>query len=212
MILSGPAFAKSFSLKLRTLPGQIMKLPFPLEPGETVLLTARRHWLTFWPRFIALLLIAGLPSGLAMGFVSRMVPAHSAIWRAAAAIVVVWVLYWFARAAVLRYCYQRDFWTLTDRRLVAAHASAPFRTSARATALEEIQDISTHMGGVAGTVFGFGDVVCTTTRRQETLRLRQVPHPHDVALAMQQGCRDLRRSGSGKAPRPRDRPSPLRSR
>lgn len=165
-----------------------VQLPFPLEQNESVLLLTRRHWLAFWPRFIAILLIAALPAGFGLGLLAHGGLLHGSSGRVYAGLAAVWFGFWFIRMALLKYRYDRDIWVITNRRVVDAYASAPFHFMMSAAPLETIQDISTRVDGLGATVFGYGDIECQTAGETRRFVFRQVPHPRAVATQLQEVC------------------------
>lgn len=178
---------------------------FPIEPDEDVSLVVGRHWIALWPRFLAQLLLAGLPAGFVIGLLTREGLARGNTWRLVAAVAAVWIGFWLVRAALLKYRYDHERWLLTDRRLIGMAAPAPFRSSVTLIDLAEIQDVSVHRTGPASMLLGFGDVECRTGSAAPAV-LRQARRPHDVARRLQQGSRDARRAGTRITARTNTRP------
>ena len=165
---------------------------FPLEPGEAVHLVIRRHWIALWPRFFALLVLAGLPAGFGVELLARLGLAHGQAWRIAVAASVLWAGFWLARAALVKYRYDREIWLLTNRRLIGTAASAPFRSETTLVDLDEIQEVSAYTSGPASILFRFGDVECHTNSATGSVLLRQAPHPREVAQDVQRACHAAR--------------------
>jgi len=166
---------------------------FPLEPGEAIVLQVRRHWIAFWPRFLILLALAGLPAGFTLEWLARAGWIHGSGWRVAAALAVLWVGFWLIRAAVAKYRYDHDIWLLTNQRLIGLMAPAPFRSSTTLLNLDEIMDVRAHRSGPAAILLRYGDVECRSRAGVVSVVLRQTSRPEELALRLQQICRPARR-------------------
>src|SRR5438105_15843750 len=95
-----------------------VKLPFPLQDGERVILLTRRHWLYFVPRFIGYALAAIVPVVALLLGLAAAGQLHGTGLKAALVACAVWVLFWIVRVAVLKYRYDHDIWVVTNLRMV----------------------------------------------------------------------------------------------
>ena len=92
-----------------------MKLPFPLQETEKVLVMCRRHWIYLYPRLVLQVLIAVLPV-LALYLVLRWADALDGLAAKVAVVVaVVWLAVWAVKIILVKYQYDNDLWTITDR-------------------------------------------------------------------------------------------------
>lgn len=176
-----------------------MSLVVSLEPGERVTLIARGHWFAFWPRFILLLLLAGLPAGFALGILGSSGRIQGSTWRLVAASVILWIGFWLARAALLKHRWDNSAWVLTGRRLVAVQSGAPFRLSTTSIELADLLDVSVRVDGLVAKLLDFGDVECRVGSEGASLLLRATAKPRELALRLQQESRRAHVERAGEA-------------
>lgn len=163
-----------------------------LDPDETQRLLLRPHQMTFWPGFLLLLLVAGLPTGFVVGFFVRSGLIHGTGWRYVAGGCVIWTGFWLARAVRDRVHYNRAVWVVTDLRVIDATARSTFGRSFVSVPLQEIIEVRTQGGGPLGALFNYGNVDCWTARGEMLVELIQVPHPREVASHLLQQCQQAR--------------------
>jgi len=168
------------------------KLPFDLQPGEVVLLFARRHWLYFYSR-LTLYIVVGL-LGLVAG--TWLVAATFGFGGLAGSIAIVvlalWALYWGIRAYFHWYRYNNDVWTVTNQRLVDSLKKHWFHHQMSSADLVDVEDIRVVKEGILHTTFNFGDVRCQTAGEVPNFILANVPDPVGV-LAVVDNARDAAR-------------------
>lgn len=169
-----------------------------LDPDETQRLLIRPHQMTFWPGFLFLLLVAGLPTGFVLGFFVRSAVIHGASWRYVAGGCVIWTGFWLARAVRDRVHYSRDVWVVTDRRVIDASARSTFGRSFVSVPLQEIIEVRTQVDGLLGALFNYGTVDCWTARGELLVELTQVPHPREVASDLLQQCQQARAQAASR--------------
>ena len=121
-----------------------MKLPFPLQESEKVLLVCRRHWLFLYPG-LALRFVAALVPVLALVLLLRAAGAFDGIGlKIALVISAVWLSFWAVNIFLFKYRYDNDLWTITDQRIVDSVRSNPLALKMLAADLiSEIVPIST---------------------------------------------------------------------
>jgi len=157
-----------------------VKLPFPLQESEKVLLICRRHWIYLWPRIALEALIAVVPV-IALFIVLRWADAlDGAAPKIAAAVSVVWLAIWGVRIFFIKYRYDNDLWTITDQRLIDSTRSSPFSLRMTAADLVNIVDTAVVRSGILPTLFNYGDIRVETAGERENISLPAVPHPSEV--------------------------------
>ncbi len=173
-----------------------MKLPFAFQPGEEMLLLARRHWLFVWPKLAAGGLAALLPVGILWYALARFDLAHGSGKQWAAAMgALVWLAYWGARLYFFKYRYDNDIWLVTNQRLIDSVKRHWFHHQMSSTDLVDIEDITMRRAGFLGTVFNFGDIECQTAGAQRNFSVRGIPHPAEF-LTFVDRQRDEARAGA----------------
>jgi len=164
----------------KTTGGVLVKLPFPLQQSEKVLLICRRHWLYLWPRLIAHAVAALLPV-IALFLVLRWADALDGIAPKIAAIVsAVWLAIWAVKAFFVKYRYDNDLWTITDQRIIDSYRSSPFSLKMTTADLIDIVDTAMERSGILATFLNFGDIRCETAGERQDISLPAVPHPSEV--------------------------------
>jgi hypothetical protein len=157
-----------------------VRLPFPLQESEKVLLMCRRHWLYLYPRLALQVLAAVLPV-LALFLVLRWADALDGLAQKAAVVVaVVWLAFWAAKVFFLKYRYDNDLWTITDQRIIDSFRSSPFSLKITTADLVDIVDTSLSRSGILPTLFNYGDIRCETAGERQDISLPAVPRPQEV--------------------------------
>lgn len=163
-----------------------MKLPFPLQPGEQIILVARRHWMAFVPRFVGYVLAALVPVVVAVVLLKAAGKLHGTALDIVLIVAVLWLLYWLFRIAVLQYRYSYDLWVVSDRRIIDLYRSSPFNFRMSTADLVEVEDISTSINGVFASLFDFGDIECQTAGEVRHFTFAEVSHPRQIAALIQE--------------------------
>jgi hypothetical protein len=156
-----------------------MKLPFPLQESEKVLLICRRHWIYLYPRLVAYVVAALLPV-IALVLVLRFADAGGVVLKIAFAVAALWLVFWAAKALLLKYRYDNDLWTITDQQLIDSTRSSPFSLRMTAADLINIVDTEVVRSGILATLLNYGDIRVETAGERENISLPAVPHPQEV--------------------------------
>lgn len=171
-----------------------MKLPFPLEPGEQLLLCEKRHWIALWPRFLALLVTAAVPSGFALGLLERSGNRDPGAWKLALAAAALWSGFWLSRAVLHRRRYERSLYALTDTRVVTVLPAGALGFAVSSMELEEVRDVRTRVDGALAMLLRFGEVQFGSGDGGVATPIEKIARPHEVALELQQAARAARAS------------------
>jgi hypothetical protein len=157
-----------------------VKLPFPLQESEKVLLICRRHWIYLWPRLVLEALIAVLPV-VALFIVLRWADALDGVApKVAAAVSLVWLAIWGVRMFFIKYRYDNDLWTITDQRIIDSFRSSPFSLKMTTADLIDLVDTAMERSGILATFLNYGDIRCETAGERQDISLPAVPHPSEV--------------------------------
>ena len=157
-----------------------MKLPFPLQETEKVLLMCRRHWIYLYPRMVLQVLIAVLPV-LALFLVLRWADAMDGLAAKVAMVVsAIWLAVWAVKIILLKYRYDNDLWTITNQRIIDSYRSNPFSLKITTADLVDIVDTSLNRSGIFPTMLNYGDIRCETAGERQDISLPAVPHPQEV--------------------------------
>jgi len=157
-----------------------VKLPFPLQESEKVLLICRRHWIYLWPRILLEALIAVLPV-VALFVVLRWADALDGVAPKIAAVVsIVWLVIWGVRIFFIKYRYDNDLWTITDQRIIDSYRSSPFSLKMTSADLVDVVDTAMERSGILATMLNYGRIRCETAGERQEISLPAVPHPSEV--------------------------------
>ena len=168
------------------------KLPFDLQPGEVVLLFARRHWLYFYSRLGLYIFVGLVGAVLGTWLVSATFGFGGLAGTVAIVVIALWVLYWGLRAYFHWYRYNNDLWAVTNQRLVDSLKKHWFHHQMSSADLVDVEDIRVVKEGMLHTMWNFGDVRCQTAGTEANFVLANVPNPVSV-LAIVDNARDAAR-------------------
>ena len=158
-----------------------MKLPFPLQEGEQFLTLARRHWLFFYPKLVAGVIVALMPVGAIWWAMARFDWTDNSLPRLIAlGITGVWLVYWAVRLYFVKYRYDNDIWAVTNQRIIDSVKNNWFHLQMSTADLVDIEDMSVIRSGVLGTMFDFGDINCQTAGTVPKFTFRGIPQPREV--------------------------------
>lgn len=163
-------------------PGQVVRLPFPMQEGERITALFRRHWWFLWPRTILLLLIAIVPVALAAWLLNLVgVLDDLGIWFWVVA--AVWLLVGAVRLFFNWYLYHHDIWVVTNQRIVDVLKKHPLNLRVSTADLVNIQDMSIVKSGITPTLLNYGTVVLETAGADRVAFLISgVPRPESIQL------------------------------
>lgn len=163
--------------------GDAVRVPFPLQDDESVLLMVRRHWIFLWPTALLYLLFALVPV-IAIAVLLNAIDQYDGVlvkifWAAS----TLWVLYWGLRMLLNWYRYHHDIWVITNQRIVDSIKTTPFNHRLSTADLVNVQDMTVERNGVLRTLLNYGDIVCQTAAASgNDFTLSGIPRPEDVQL------------------------------
>lgn len=168
-----------------------MRLPVQLQPGESVVLTVRRHWFFLVAPLMLTLLAMTVPPLVLLTVVVRTEGPRAVD----AFVVVVSLIYLVAlgiRAYFVWYAWVHDIWVITNQRLVDGQKRHWFHEEVSTADLMHVQDVALDRSGVLATFLRFGDLRVQTAAEVQEFILRKIPRPQDV-LAILDRTRDAAR-------------------
>ncbi|MDP4009345.1 MAG: PH domain-containing protein [bacterium] len=150
-------------------------MSLPLLPGETIILTRRRHWFVLAIQMVGLALakivllgafflfwmfdLVGIPFEL---FLLLLVIALQSLWIAA---------FYFLTDYIL------DIWLITNKRSVRIKLHGLFNRSVLSIMHNRIQDISTQSKGFFPVVFGYGNLRVQAAGAASDFVFFDIPNP-----------------------------------
>lgn len=158
---------------------------FELEPGEHVVLAARKHWLLFLgellPFAILLVLPFALPKLLVLApptasYVSAF-DYHTVLGRAG---LGVWLLIWWTSAWSAFTRYFLNAWVLTNMRIVNIKQRRYFSREVSSLFLSRVQDVTTDVNGVLSSLLGIGNIKVQTAGEDIEFVMKGIPRPEQM--------------------------------
>lgn len=160
---------------------------FDLQPGERVITSLRLHpfvlALSLFP--YALLAMVPFVLGTLVSLASSAAAANGGgfpVINSAAATLLTgfwWLFVWMAAfAAFTRY--YLTLWVVTNLRIVDIRQYGFFSRNVSSFLLARVQDVTTDVHGILGTLIGFGRIKVQTAGQDEDFFLDNLPHPQLV--------------------------------
>lgn len=167
------------------------------QSDERVFLFLRRHWISFVPPFLIVLLMVVIPivmstffgflnfsvEGIIAEFFKSLGNAYAVI-RAKQTIVFMYSSYYFFVASyflVLWLDYYFDITIVTNERIIDIQQAGLFSRSVSELYLMQLQDISGKQKGLLQNLFNFGDVIIQTAGKKENFIIDHVAHSYQVS-------------------------------
>lgn len=158
---------------------------FELEPGEHVVLQARKHWFLFLGELLPYAIFAVIPFALPKLIVLVPPIAHYAalfeyktvLMRATLGVwlLVTWTSAWgsFTR-------YFLNVWVLTNQRIVDIKQHGYFNREVSSLFLSRIQDVTTNVAGVLPSLLGIGNIKVQTAGEDVEFVMHGIPRPEQM--------------------------------
>jgi len=161
---------------------QIIKRVLRAGKEERLIILLRRHWINLFTQLfpfaalIFVLLVSYLFFFLFLG--SKLLsPIEMEFIHLGTAL---FVLFLWSFIFVVFIDYYLDVWVVTNDRIVNVEQKGLFRREISELRLENVQDLTTDIGGVTKTFFDFGDLYVQTAGKRERFIFRSIPHPERV--------------------------------
>lgn len=158
---------------------------FELEPGEHVVLKARKHWFLFLAELLPYAILLAFP--FALPKILALVPALSnytaqfsyetPLTRAMLGVwlLLVWTLAWSAFTR-----YYLNAWVLTNQRIVDIKQHGYFNREVSSLFLPRVQDVTTDVSGILPSLLGIGDIIVQSAGAVDEFRMRGIPRPEQM--------------------------------
>lgn len=158
---------------------------FELEPGEHVVLEARKHWFLFLTELLPFAIIAVIPFALPkllvlapplvqwagyFDYTTRVGQAGLGVW-----LLVTWTSAWgvFTR-------YFLNAWVLTNQRIVNIKQRRYFYREVSSLFLSRVQDVTSNVSGVLSSLLGIGDIKVQSAAEDIEFVMHGIPHPEQM--------------------------------
>lgn len=158
---------------------------FELEPGEHVVIEARKHWFLFLGELLPYAIFAVIPFALPKLLLlappvapyAALFDYHAILARAALGVwlLVTWTMAW---SAFTRYFL--NAWVLTNLRIVNIKQHGYFSREVSSLFLTRIQDVTTDVEGVLSSLFGIGNIKVQTAGEDVEFTMNGIPRPEQM--------------------------------
>jgi len=161
---------------------QIIKRVLRSGGDENLIILLRRHWINLLSQlfpFMALILVLLIAYLLFYLFLEPHLlnPVEMQFIHLGTAL---FVLFLWSFIFVVFIDYYLDVWIVTNERIVNVEQKGLFRREISELRLENVQDLTTDIGGIVKTFFDFGDLYVQTAGKRERFLFKSIPHPERV--------------------------------
>jgi hypothetical protein len=163
---------------------------FELEPGEEIIRTVRKHFFVLFFKLAPFVVLALLP--FVLFGVLNIVASYSPLLGIAGGqgfsvssapvrfiLGIYWLLLWMSLFTTLTKFFLTQ-WIITNTRIVDIRQYRFFSRVVSSFLLIRVQDITTEVNGLFGTLVGFGSLNVETAGRAETFLMYGVQNPEGV--------------------------------
>ncbi len=160
------------------------------EPGEKVILFLRQHFVVLIAPFVTLLVMALVPFAFFGGVALLEADITSIIgpgyWVVA---TLLWYLITFGVLLEKLVSWFNNTYLLTNERIIDVDFHNLLSKKVSYAHLDNIEDVSQQVGGIARLFFDYGHVHIQTAAEQREFDFLSVPKPAKVSLAIQKEAR-----------------------
>ena len=167
-----------------------------LDPGEKIIMEARRHWFLIGTTaaFLGLLAIAPLIICLVIYYVY---PEAAAVLSARESIIGLlffgssWLLFLWIIFFMSWTDYYLDVLVITNKKLIDVEQQGLFRRDVATAPVSNVQDIKIEIKGVIRSVFGFGNLYIQTGAVERELLIKDIKNPAKVKAVILEAHHDF---------------------
>ncbi len=183
---------------------------FELEPGERVTRSVRTHWVVLFFRLLPYAILAALPLFLPLAYNYLVLAQPVAAAKLVATLpqaapwlqlllAFYWLFIWITLFSIFtRYCL--TVWIITTTRIVDIHQYGFFSRQVSSFLLNRVQDVTTDVDGLFGTLFGFGMLNVETAGRDEKFQMRGIVNPTELRDLIMREISELHADGQSVIP------------
>lgn len=164
--------------------GKVLSSPLP---GEQVILSLRRHWITFIIDAFKYLLLIIFPAVIWWVLVNYLPDRFEEIFNSGLTEMLiklgisiyymgVWVFFWTVWVD-----YYLDVWIVTNERIISVEQKGLFNRSRNELRLGRVQDVTSEVKGMLATILHYGNVTIETAGMEQNSIFRNVPNAYGVA-------------------------------
>ncbi len=159
-----------------------MRKLFPNQlEGEKVYLIVRQHWFVFFKKVLIWLLFAFMLL-LFRRFGAQNVPGlfEGEIGEVTRLFMQVYTLFLILSLFIIWLLYYLNVQIITDKRIIDIDQVGLFFHEVSELHIENIEDVTSDVSGLLGTLFNYGMVYVQTAASKERFEFDLVPNPSDI--------------------------------
>jgi len=149
---------------------------------ENLIIFIRRHWVNFFFQlfpFFALILLLFFVYFLAIYFGSFDFFSDLE-WKIVHLILAFLGLFFWSFIFIVFLDYYLDVWIITNSRIINIEQKGLFRREISELRIENMQDVTTEIGGIIPTFFDYGDLYIQTAGKRERFLFKSIAHPERI--------------------------------
>ena len=162
-----------------------------IHPDEKIILTARKHWFTFFEEIVTFFIAILIPVLLAPLY-SPIVKNAAGLWGEAQAVSVfvffvsAWILFAFMLFFIFFTNYYLDLLIITNKRVIDIEQVHLFTREIVTAALPKIEDVKVEVHGFVATFLKFGDIHIQTAATNREIMVHGIRHPEMVKQLLEE--------------------------
>ena len=158
---------------------------FELEPGEHVVLEARKHWFLFLVELLPYAILAVIPFALQKFLVlAPPLSPYAALFEyrtpVMRAVLGIWLLVTWTQAWSAFTRYFLNAWVLTNQRIVDIKQPGYFNREVSSLFLSRVQDVTTDVRGVFSSLLGIGTITVQSAGAVDEFHMHGIPRPEQM--------------------------------
>lgn len=148
------------------------------QPHERIIMTLRRHPITFIAKIFLCLLLFTIPLLLSKILETPLAdPYWGPVLTLFGSAYFLLVIVFFHALFV---DYYLDIWIVTNDRIIDIRQSGLFKRTVAELDLKQVQDVTSETVGVFGTFFNYGTVGIQTAGAKQKFDFQNVANPHEI--------------------------------
>jgi membrane protein implicated in regulation of membrane protease activity len=156
------------------------------EPGESIILLLRRHWITNIHWLIVSFMLIIIPLFLFPAvFYSGIVPAQKAISLLIFS-MFFWYLLAFSYAFINFLVWYFTVSIVSSSRIIDIDFANILNKKFAGTRISKVEDVTMRAGGFISSIFDFGKVEVQTAAKEAQFIFDDIPHPEEVVRVINQ--------------------------
>ncbi len=155
----------------------------PLEEGEIIIATVRRHWWVLLSESFFIVILAAMPIFFYEALTLLLLRGSFEVESIIALFTFfysLWLLSLWMTFFLIWTNYYLDVWVITNKQMIDVEQKGLFNREISNLRLDRIQDITIQVNGILGTFFKFGNVIVQTAGEHKAFIIKDAHYPENV--------------------------------